>query len=136
MEAGRYIEYGGTNREDTESDSDIIGKLDHRSDSAWGMWEECRYRSVRECRSGRRGNTGSTGTGAAWNGRNVDSAEFYELYTALMSVFIREGTAPAITQNYYAYDDIYASVQVNGTEFFLVSRAELQQLQRRIAEAF
>lgn len=98
-----------------------------------------------------------------WNGRNVDSAEFYELYTALMSVFIEKELpreeqgntgaagkellmsvvyernmedAPTITQNYYAYDDIYASVQVNGTEFFLVSRAELQQLQRRIAEAF
>lgn len=98
-----------------------------------------------------------------WNGRQVDSAEFYELYTALMSVFIekelpREAQgnteaagrellmrvvyernredAPTMIQNYYVYDELYASVQVNGTEFFLVSREELEQLQRRMEDAF
>lgn len=98
-----------------------------------------------------------------WNGRNVDSAELYELYAELMSVFIEKELpreeqgnteavgrellmrvvyernmedAPAVIQNYYAYDDLYASVQVNGTEFFLVRREALQQLQRRIEDAF
>lgn len=98
-----------------------------------------------------------------WNGTMVDSAEFYELYTELMSIFI-EGElsqkerekiiaedreplmrviyernredAPEITQCYYVYDEIYASVQVNGTEFFLVSSEAVGQLQEKIEEAF
>lgn len=98
-----------------------------------------------------------------WNGRNVDSAEFYEVYTELMSVFIEKElpreeqgntdaagrellmrviyernmeNAPVIVQDYYTYDDEYASVQVNGTEFFLVGRESLERLQRRIEDAF
>ena len=98
-----------------------------------------------------------------WDGKNVDSAKFYELYTELMSIFIEKEMpreeqgntdaagrallmrviyernmedAPTIIQNYYAYDDEYASVQVNGMEFFLVSREGLGRLQRRIEETF
>lgn len=92
--------------------------------------------------------------------RVVDSAAFYELYTELMSVFIEKalpeetvadndrellmtivyhrntGVAPQIIQRYYVYDDTYASVQVNNTEFFLVSRKGLEQLQDKISIAF
>lgn len=86
------------------------------------------------------------------NGKTIDGAQFYELYTELMSVFIEkelpedDGTngerellltviyhrnmaqAPRITQRYYGYDENYASVQVNGTEFFLVSREAVERL--------
>lgn len=101
------------------------------------------------------------GQGEFWlDGKTVGSTEFYGLYTELMSVFIEKELpedsaagssrellmtvtyhrnikeAPEITQRYYAYDETYASVQVNGTEFFLVSRAALGQLQERLGEAF
>lgn len=95
----------------------------------------------------------------------VERADFYALYTDLMSVFIEkelpreegEGVetgsaeqellmsiafernmkqAPGIVQRYYAYDEEYATVQVNGTAFFLVSRKALVQLQERLEEAF
>lgn len=97
-----------------------------------------------------------------WNEEAVDSADFYELYTELMSIFIeRELTqeerekinagdrellmqvvyernredAPKIVQRYYVYDETCASVWVNGTEFFLVSREELGRVQERMEEA-
>lgn len=41
-----------------------------------------------------------------------------------------------MVQNYYAFDEIYAVVQVNGTEFFLVSREALVQVQEKIEKAF
>lgn len=44
--------------------------------------------------------------------------------------------APKITQHYYAYDETYASVQVNDTEFFLVNREELAHVQKKIREGF
>ncbi len=80
-----------------------------------------------------------------WNGETAGSAEFHGLYTELMSIFIERelsreemekvngkdrellmrvtyernrDDAPRITQCYYAYDETYESVQVNGTEFF------------------
>lgn len=97
--------------------------------------------------------------------KSVTDETFYALYTELMSVFIekelpsealeelQEGSgdrepimsivyernvadAPRIVQNYYVYDETYASVQVNGTEFFLVSREALAQLQEKIRDAF
>lgn len=97
------------------------------------------------------------------NEETVDSTEFYELYTELMSIFTERELsreerekmnvgdrellmrvvykrnredAPEITQCYYAFDESYASVQVNGTEFFLVSREALRQVQEKIEEAF
>ena len=98
-----------------------------------------------------------------WNGETAGSTEFHELYTELMSIFIERELsreemekvngkdrellmrvtyernredAPRITQCYYAYDETYASVQVNGTEFFLVSRKVLRQVQERIEKTF
>lgn len=88
----------------------------------------------------------------------VESAQFYELYTELMSIFIEKelpkdagmdgerellmtviyhrntAQAPRITQRYYVYDENYASVQVNGTEFFLVGREMLERLQEKLGE--
>lgn len=98
-----------------------------------------------------------------WNENTVDSADFYELYTELMSIFIEQEIpqgkrekisdrdrellmqiiyernredAPKITQCYYIYDENYASVQVNGTEFFLVGREAVRQVQEKIEKAF
>lgn len=98
-----------------------------------------------------------------WNEKEIDSAELNELYTELMSIFIERELsqeerekmnigdrellmsvtyernredAPKITQHYYAYDETYASVQVNGTEFFLVNREELAHVQEKIGEGF
>lgn len=98
-----------------------------------------------------------------WNDKEAESSEFYELYTELMSVFIERELspedkknintrerellmsvtfernredAPKIVQRYYVYDEMYASVQVNGTEFFLVSREALAQVQKKIREVF
>lgn len=98
-----------------------------------------------------------------WNDKTVGSIEFYELYTELMSIFIERELsqeekakadagdrellmrviyernredAPRMVQNYYAFDEIYAVVQVNGTEFFLVSREALVQVQEKIEKAF
>lgn len=92
------------------------------------------------------------------DGKTVDSEQYYELYTELMSVFIEkelpEGAgmdeerellmtvtyhrnvaqAPRITQRYYVYDENYASVQVNGTEFFLVSRQAVEKLREKFGE--
>ncbi len=86
------------------------------------------------------------------DGKTVDDTRFNELYTELMSIFIEKelleavGTdgerellmtvvyhrntsqAPRIIQRYYVYDENYASVQVNGTEFFLVSREAVERL--------
>lgn len=97
------------------------------------------------------------------NEETVDSTEFYGLYTELMSIFIERELsreerekmnagdrellmrvdykrnredAPEITQCYYAYDESYASVQVNGTAFFLVSREALRQVQEEVEKAF
>ncbi len=87
-----------------------------------------------------------------FDGEEVDSQTFYELYTQLMSIFIEKELpkddgdgqrellmtvtyhrntkeAPKITQRYYAYDDTYAIAQVNGTEFFLVSREALKKIE-------
>lgn len=98
-----------------------------------------------------------------WNNKETDRAEFYELYTELMSIFIERELseeekknigagdrellmsvtfernredAPKIIQHYYAYDEAYASVQVNGTEFFLVSREALASVQEKIKRNF
>ncbi len=97
--------------------------------------------------------------------RAVESEDFYALYTALMSFFVEkelpreeweEGEtasadrellmsityernmegAPKITQKYFAYDETYAAVQVNGRTFFLVSREALMQLRERVEDAF
>lgn len=97
--------------------------------------------------------------------QTVESEDFYALYTTLMSVFLEkelpreeweeaetvsadrellmsityernmEG-APKITQKYFAYDETYAMVQVNGRAFFLVSRETLMQLREKIEGAF
>lgn len=97
--------------------------------------------------------------------KQVESGTFYELYTELMSVFIEkelsreeqeewkdgktdgellmrivyersvEG-APRIIQEYYAYDESYAAVRVNGTAFFLVDRETLGRLQETLRDAF
>ena len=44
--------------------------------------------------------------------------------------------APKITQKYFAYDETYAAVQVNGSTSFLVSREALLQLRERVEDAF
>lgn len=56
----------------------------------------------------------------------------------LMSIVFERNMeqAPRIVQKYYVYDEKYASVQVNGTAFFLVGRDALMQLQGRLEEAF
>lgn len=91
-----------------------------------------------------------------WNEETVESAAFYEMYTELMSIFIERELspeerekidtgdrellmqivyernredAPKIIQRYYVYDETYASVQVNGTEFFLVGREAVSRAQ-------
>lgn len=96
-----------------------------------------------------------------WNDKEMDSADMYEVYTELMSIFIeRELTreerekidagdrellmsitfernredAPKIIQRYYAFDGTYASVQVNDTEFFLVSREALASVQEKLED--
>lgn len=93
------------------------------------------------------------------NEETVDSAAFYELYTELMSIFIERELspeerekinvedrellmqvvyernredAPKIVQRYYVYDETYASVWVNGTEFFLVDREALGRVREEI----
>ena len=92
-----------------------------------------------------------------WNGKEMDSVEVNAVYTELMSIFIERELspeekknidarnrellmsitfernredAPKIIQRYYAFDETYASVQVNGTEFFLVSREALTSVQK------
>lgn len=95
-----------------------------------------------------------------FDGRTVTDSEFYELYTELMSVFIEKELleeergkdrgdailtltyhrnreeAPKIVQEYYAYDEDYALARVNGTEFFLVSRDAVMELEGKIEDAF
>lgn len=97
--------------------------------------------------------------GFTFDGRAVEEGAFYGIYTELMSIFIekeipkdRESTggevllrvtyqrnskeAPQITQKYYAYDETYAVANVNGTEFFLVSREAVETLKGKIEDAF
>lgn len=96
-----------------------------------------------------------------WNDKETDRAEINALYTELVSIFIerelsweeRENLdagdrellmsvtfernredAPKLIQRYYAFDGTYASVQVNGTEFFLVSREALASLQEKLKD--
>ncbi len=97
--------------------------------------------------------------GFMFDAREVDSKTFYELYTEIMSIFIEKELpekdtdgigrellltvtyhrntkeAPKIIQRYYAYDNTYAIAQVNGTEFFLVSREALEKIRYDLQEA-
>ena len=54
----------------------------------------------------------------------------------LMSVTFERNRedAPKIIQRYYAFDGTYASVQVNDTEFFLVSREALASVQEKLED--
>ena len=93
-------------------------------------------------------------------GEEVESSKFFDLYTALMSIYIDKEIpeihpeaesrdalltityhrnmeeAPQITCSFYDYDENYASVNVNGTEFFLVNKSDLQSLEKIIESAF
>lgn len=86
-----------------------------------------------------------------------ESAEIQVLYTAMMGVLIEaeippeaqlsdkrnklltlhyvraSAQAPMITQTYYEYDEEYASVNVNGTEYFLVQKQDVEDLKNMIA---
>ena len=93
-------------------------------------------------------------------GKEVESSKFFDLYTALMSIYIEKEIpdthsetesrdslmtityhrnmeeAPQITCSFYDYDENYVSVNVNGTEFFLVNKSDLQSLEKIIESAF
>ena len=93
-------------------------------------------------------------------GKEVESSKFFDLYTALISIYIEKEIpedssevesrdpllsityhrnmkeAPQITCSFYDYDENYASVNVNGTEFFLVNKSDLQKLDKIIDSAF
>lgn len=93
-------------------------------------------------------------------GKEVESSKFFDLYTALMSIYIEKEIpdtrsetesrdslmtityhrnmeeAPLITCSFYDYDENYVSVNVNGTEFFLVKKSDLQSLEKIIESAF
>lgn len=60
----------------------------------------------------------------------------YELILKVMSVAFERNRedAPKIIQRYYAFDGTYASVRVNGTEFFLVSREALASVQEKLRD--
>lgn len=107
----------------------------------------------------------SDGAAFRWNGETVDSIAFYELYMELMSIFIKKELqkeeqargsagngellmsityerntedAPKIVQRYYSYDHDadYAVAQVNGMEYFLVGREDLERLKEKVKNAF
>lgn len=93
-------------------------------------------------------------------GKEVESSKFFDLYTAFISIYIEKEIpedssevesrdpllsityhrnmkeAPQITCSFYDYDENYVSVNVNGTEFFLVNKSDLQKLDKIIDSAF
>lgn len=92
--------------------------------------------------------------------RDVEKEEFTALYQALLGVMLdapledetisrtdREEmlsvvfkrnveNAPEVTLTYYAYDDTYNSISINGTERFLVKAEDVDALLEQIKEAF
>ena len=94
-----------------------------------------------------------------FNKKSVKKEKFTELYQALQSVMLdseigetksaeekeevlsvtfhrNTEEAPEITLKYYTYDDIYDSLEVNGTERFLVKAEDVDALVKQIKKAF
>ena len=44
--------------------------------------------------------------------------------------------APEIVESFYDYDENYASVNINGTEFFLTDKSAVNDLIASVKEAF
>ena len=94
------------------------------------------------------------------NNKKADKDEVNALYTELMSIFIEEEIkesndvqetsspmmsitfhrniegAPEIVESFYDYDENYASVNINGTEFFLTDKSAVNDLIASVKEAF
>lgn len=92
--------------------------------------------------------------------RRAEKEEFTQLYSSLLGIYLegelpREGgsggekkpllavtykrntpEAPEIRQIYYEYDERYASVSINGHEFFLVDKAAVEEVKAGIRAAF
>ena len=47
-----------------------------------------------------------------------------------------QDTAPQISVAYYQYDDTYDLVEINGTQRFLVKKADVENLIKQIQDAF
>ena len=94
-----------------------------------------------------------------FNKKSVKKEKFTELYQALQSVMLdseigetksaeekeevlsvtfhrNTEEAPEITLKYYTYDDIYDSLEINGTERFLVKAEDVDALVKQIKKAF
>lgn len=94
------------------------------------------------------------------NDKKADKDKVTSLYTDLMSIFIEkeiedQGTqrdvsepmlritfhrniedAPEIVESFYEYDQDYAAVNINGTEFFLTDKSSVNDLIASVKEAF
>jgi hypothetical protein len=95
-----------------------------------------------------------------FDGKEVDESEYKELYTAILSCYIEEELpedfepesdrtpvlqliyhrnqeeAPEITLDYYPYDEEYVTAWINGQEYFLVSKDDVEDLIKQIRKAF
>jgi hypothetical protein len=92
------------------------------------------------------------------NNKNVESGVYTDLFTKLMSLYIEKeipageaaqgGTllsltyhrsvagAPERTVSYRSFDDSYAAASVNGQEFFLVNKSDVETLKAELKKAF
>ena len=90
--------------------------------------------------------------------KTVKKEKFTELYQALQSVMLdseieetkdaaekevltvtfhrNTEEAPEVNLKYYTYDDTYDSVEINGTERFLVKSEDVDALVKQIKKAF
>ena len=91
--------------------------------------------------------------------KKVEKEDFTTLYQALSSVMLagepkqeaekaenqalltvtynrNQDTAPQISVAYYQYDDTYDLVEINGTQRFLVKKADVENLIKQIQDAF
>lgn len=98
------------------------------------------------------------GESCRFNKKKVEKEEAYELYTSLISIFVEKenlkkehtgeiplltitynrnmDSAPRIVEEFYAYNEEYASVSINGDEIFLVDRESVDTLIAQIQSAF
>ena len=64
----------------------------------------------------------------------VDAADKEEVLTVTFHRNTEE--APEVTLKYFAYDDTYDSLEINGTERFLVKAEDVDALVKQIKKAF
>ena len=66
--------------------------------------------------------------------KQKDAADKEEVLTVTFHRNTEE--APEVTLKYFAYDDTYDSLEINGTERFLVKAEDVDALVKQIKKAF